>query len=104
MNLHDPGRGEGLPAAQPEHGQAALLITESLLHVLVERSILSVEDVVSALQTAIEVKADLSSSGEPKGPANASLDLIFRILDSIVTDLPDERVGPETPSESGNKC
>ena len=90
MNLHDPRSDEASSARAPDpHGQAALLIAESLIHVLVERSVLSVEDVVSALQTAVEVKTDTAVL-EPQATANASLDLIFRILDSIGIDLPVE--------------
>lgn len=93
MSLDDNPR-RGVVESTPEpNGEAALLIAESLMHVLIERSVLSVEDVVSALQTAVEVRVeDVSEEGKPA--ANASLDLIFRILDSLVVDLPGEPSGP----------
>jgi hypothetical protein len=99
MSLDDLASGDGQHAREPDaHGQAALLIAESILHMLVERSILSVEDAVGALQTAIEVNADIAIDGDGSGQrAEASLELMFRILDSLAADLPGKRAGPARP-------
>jgi hypothetical protein len=77
------------PMAEPDaHGQAALLFAESILHMLVERSILSVEDAVSVVQTATEVKLELATeAGESRERMQASLDLLFRISDSFAADI-----------------
>jgi hypothetical protein len=77
MNLHEAGPDDVPPLSRPNaHGEAALLIVESLLHILIERWILPVEDAVAALQTAIEVKTvNGVEAGEPRERMQASLDL-----------------------------
>jgi hypothetical protein len=95
MSLHEAGPDD-LPSANyaNPHGEAALLIVESLLHTLLERSVLTVEDAVETLQTAVEVKTVTGSeAGEPKERMHASLDLMFRILDSLAADLPVKGTG-----------
>ena len=89
MTLHEDTSG-AVPASEPDaHGQAALLFAESMLHMLVERSLLSVEDAVAVVQTAAEVKLALATeAGESRARMQASLDLLFRISDSFATDLP----------------
>lgn len=89
MTLPQDTTGAMPPVGEPDaHGQAALLFAESILHMLVERSILSVEDAVSVVQTATEVKLALATeAGESKERMQASLDLLFRISDSFATDL-----------------
>jgi hypothetical protein len=97
MSLHDEKSGAVPPLNEPDaHGQAALLFAESLLHTLIERSILSVEDAVSVVQTAAEVKLAMATEArESHERMQASLELLFRISDSFATDLPrtrDERI------------
>ena len=95
MTLHQDKSGAVPPIGEPDaHGQAALLLSESLLHTLVERSILSVADAVSVVQTAAEVKLVLATeAGESEERMQASLDLLFRISDSFATDLASGRPG-----------
>ena len=90
MSLHEDSSGIGRPIPEPDaHGHAALLLTESLLHMLVERSVLTVSDAVAVLQTAAEVKLQLATeTGESSERTQASLDLLFRISDSFAVDLP----------------
>ena len=89
MTLHHDKSGAVPPVGEPDaHGQAALLFTESLLHTLVERSILSVADAVAVVRTAAEVKLALATeAGESKERLQVSLDLLFRISDSFAADL-----------------
>ena len=77
------------PIEEPDaHGQAALLLAESTLHMLVERSVLSVQEAVSVVQTATEVKLVVATeAGESPELMQASLDLLFRISDSFAADL-----------------
>lgn len=80
--------GHALHGSDPSiDGRAALLLAEGLLHVLVERSVITVADAMSAVQTAIEVTTipDVIG-GEAKARASASLEPLFRILDSLGTD------------------
>lgn len=90
MSLHKNPSDAVPPMGEPDaHGQAALLFAESILHILVERSVLTVEDAVAAVQTATEVKLALATeAGESRERMQASLDLLFRIGDSFAYDLP----------------
>ncbi len=56
------------------HGQAALLLVESLMHTLVENSIISREDFIETVEGAAEVEQELvnSNASSPRGP-NGSL-------------------------------
>lgn len=61
-------------------GQAALLVAESLLHMLVERGILSGDDVIELLGWACETKMEIAVQGaERREIAEASI----RYLDAI---------------------
>ncbi len=92
MPLPTPGKGARARPSIEEpdaHGQAALILAESTLHMLVERGVLSVSDAVAVVQTAAEVKVAVASlAGESDGRMQASLDLLLRISDSFATDLP----------------
>ena len=90
MSLHENSPGAGRTLHEPDaHGQAALLLAESTLHMLVERSVISVADAVAVVQTAAEVKVQVAAEiGESKERMQASIDLLFRISDSFATDLP----------------
>lgn len=69
-------------------GNVAHILVESILHVLVERKVLTVEDAVSALQTAAEVKLAMAAeSGEPREQLQKDVDSLFRIMDSFASDL-----------------
>ncbi|MBC9032136.1 hypothetical protein IAG41_07015 [Sphingomonas sp. JC676] len=69
------------------HGQAALLLAESILHALVENSVLSVAEAIAVVETAAEVKVEVATlAGESKDRMQASLDLLTRIGQSFETD------------------
>lgn len=91
--MSHPATGEGANAApsieEPDaHGQAALLLAESTLHMLVEKSVIKVTEAVAVIQTAAEVKAEIATqAGESQERMQASLDLLFRISDSFAVDL-----------------
>ena len=62
------------------HGQAALLLVESLLHTLVERGRLSNADALIAIRAATEVKKDVAAeTGESESRMEASLALLESI-------------------------
>lgn len=68
------------PAEPDAHGQAALLLTESILHALVEAGVLTATQALSAVQTAAEVKADVATeTGESEGRMLQSLGLLTAI-------------------------
>ncbi len=70
------------------HGQAAMLLTESLIFGLIERSVISVADAVDIVEAAAEVKVDIAADiGESPETLDRSLDLMTAISDSLKLDL-----------------
>jgi len=73
------------------HGQAALVLVESLLHGLIEKSILSVAAAVEIVDTAVEVNRDASTElGHPQS-LERSITLLEAISHSLKHDLPKVR-------------
>lgn len=75
-------------SAEPDaHGQAALLLAESILHALVESKTLSNEGALSVIQTTCEVKIEVAErSGESQGRMQESLELLRTISASFAAD------------------
>ena len=74
------------------HGQAALLLAESILHALVEGKILSTPEAVEVLKTAAEVKVEIATAeGESNKRMNESLELLERMRASFQANEPDGR-------------
>lgn len=70
------------------HGQAALLLVESLIHGLIAQQVITVADAVEIVDVAAEVKADLGHDrGEPGDQLHQSLDLLVAISSSLRRDL-----------------
>jgi len=76
--------------AEPDaHGQAALLLTESLIHRLVENRGLTNSEAVDVVHTAAVVKVEVAeAAGESKARMNESLALLARMEDSFRADDP----------------
>lgn len=71
------------------HGEAALLLAESILHCLLENSVLSLADALSVVRTAVEVKLELAlENGVSEQHAQASLTLLNRIAESLRSAVP----------------
>lgn len=69
------------------HGQAALLLAESILHALVESKALTLEAALSVIETTCEVKVEVAEqAGESKGRMEASLALLQAISASFAVD------------------
>lgn len=69
------------------HGQAALLLAESILHALVEAKTLSTDEALSVIQTTCEVKTEVAAqSGESRGRLEESLGLLRAISASFAVD------------------
>lgn len=81
--------GERLHGIEP-HGEAALLLSECLLHGLIDNSILSVSQAVDIVDSAFEVRQELA---DEHGPTSASvrhsLAMLTQIRNSLSRDLPD---------------
>lgn len=87
MTLDKLGDGTRPTAVDNEpdaHGQAALLLSESTLHMLVERKVLTVAEAVGVVDTAADVKVEVAeAAGESNARMQASLDLLERIGSSF---------------------
>ena len=71
------------------HGQAAMLLTESLIHGLIARSVISVADAVEIVDIATEVKEEVAASlGDSPATMQKSLTLLKAISRSLSVDLP----------------
>lgn len=77
------------PQHHPDaHGQAALLIVESLIHALVARSIISTAEAVEVVEIAAEVKIDLAEdAGQSPATLRHSLALLTAISASLKPDV-----------------
>jgi hypothetical protein len=76
------------PKSEPDaHGQASLLLAESLIHMLVERKVLSLDQAVEVIQIAAEVKTEVAAAaGESKARMNESLALLANMSNSFESD------------------
>lgn len=73
------------------HGQAALLLVESLVHGLIARALITVADAVEIVDVAAEVKADVGDDrGETPVQMRKSLDLLDAIGSSLRRDMSPE--------------
>jgi hypothetical protein len=77
--------------AEPDaHGQAALLLTESLIHMLVENRGLTNAQAVDVVHTAAVVKVEVAeAAGESETRMRESLALLQRMENSFQADEPD---------------
>lgn len=76
------------PSDEPDaHGQAALLLAESILHALVETKTFSLEGALSVIETTCEVKIEVAEkAGESAKRMQESLHLLRAISDSFAAD------------------
>lgn len=78
------------PEGSDTHGQAALLLVESLIHGLVARKVIGVAEAVEIVDVAAEVKADTAAElGDPPSNMRRSLAILNSIRTSLAFDLPD---------------
>ncbi len=87
-NDNDVMRADG-PRGPDAHGQAAMLLVESLLHGLIARSVINVEDAVEIVGIAAEIKEEVAAdAGESAETMQKSLALLASIGASLTSDLP----------------
>lgn len=85
---NDPNRARAAARPDPDaHGQASLLLVESLLHGMLEKGLLTVDEAVGIATAACEVKEEIASQAiESQATAQHSLHLIGRITASLKLD------------------
>ena len=85
-----PGDGEDHPLTDG-HGRAALLLVESLIHGLAERSILTVAEAVSIMETALEAQMAITDdAATPTSSMRQASELLSALVESLRIDLPAE--------------
>lgn len=87
--VHDDGR---VPSADPTlapgaHGRAALVLTESLIHVLVDKGVLALTDAVEAVEVAEDVERELTRRMDGTMPAVQRESVLAPIARSLRHDL-----------------
>ncbi|NGP18900.1 hypothetical protein [Devosia aurantiaca] len=83
-----PTSNDNRPSMADAHGRAALLMTESLLHSLIAKSIISVAEAVEVVETVISVEKDaIADVGDSDGTIRKSLALLQKISTSLSHDL-----------------
>ena len=71
------------------HGRAAMLLVESLIHALIARSALTVEDAIEVVEVAADVDMELALELDiAPATLKKSLDLLARINASLRHDVP----------------
>jgi hypothetical protein len=90
-NDNDPSK-RVLTAPSPDpHGHAALLLVESLIHGLLERSMISVADAIEIVETADSVQVEVAEAADGRGARMwRSHALLKAIADSLRIDRQDE--------------
>lgn len=79
------------------HGQAAMLLVESLIHGLIARSVISAADALEIVGVAAEVKVEVAAElGDSPATMQKSLNLLTAISASLTHDIPDD--DPPRPS------
>jgi len=71
-----------MPAPDP-HGQVALMLCETLLHVLVEQRVITRDTAIEAIEGVAELTRETAQSGNRPMPASTSVALIERIRESF---------------------
>jgi hypothetical protein len=70
------------------HGQAAMLLVESLIHGLIERSVLTVNEAVEIVDVASQIKMEVADTlGDSPATMRKSLSLLSAISSSLKLDL-----------------
>jgi hypothetical protein len=83
---------DAAPRPEPDaHGQAAMLLVESLIHGLIARSVISTEEAIEIVDVAAEIKAEVAADlGDSPATMQHSLALLASISQSLKGDAPDE--------------
>lgn len=83
-----PGRLDGAALGSEPHGRAALLLVESLLHGLIAKSSITVEEAIEIAQIAAEVLQDTADDhADGQTILQQSLQLLNSISASLMHDL-----------------
>ena len=76
----DPSQADG----PDPHGQVALLLVESLIHGLIGRRILSVQEAVDVVEVALDAQTAMAEVGRSTAPTT---ELLETLMGSLEIDL-----------------
>ena len=80
--------GPGDPPPADDHGRAALLLVESLIHGLCEKAVLSAAEGIEIAERALDVQAEQAEVADGAGaPMWRSHALLLAITESLRTDV-----------------
>ena len=86
-NDNDTAMRAGTPPMPDAHGHAALLLVESLIHCLVERSTISTGDAIDIVESADSVQVEVAEAADGHGaPMWRSHALLSAIAESLRHD------------------
>jgi hypothetical protein len=71
--------------APDPHGQVALMLCESLLHILVEQHVITREKAIEALDGLAELTREMAQDGTGRMPSSSPIELIERIGQSFAS-------------------
>ena len=80
------------------HGQAALMLCESLMVLLVEEGILRKEQCIEAVEGVVEVKQEIAGTSESVVVSMASISLLRAVAQSVSAASPYKKVKAPEPS------
>lgn len=87
-NQNEAGGFKPIGAEPDAHGQAALMLAESMLHALMEVRTFTPAQALSVVATAQEIKIEFAHlAGESQSRMQASLDLLNKIAGSLEHEL-----------------
>ena len=87
MDSFKPNGSSQLSAtAGHTHGQAALLLVESLMHALLEKGVISREDFIETVEGAAEVEQELVNA-RASSPSDSNGSLLYPLADAFRKEL-----------------
>lgn len=87
--VSDADAGSLVERAPDPHGQAAMLLVESLIHGLIERNVLSVAEAVEIIEVAEAIEIEIiDEQGQASSGATKSTQLLRAMSVSLKPDIP----------------
>lgn len=89
-NDNDKAPVEALFRGPDSHGQAAMLLVESLIHGLIAHSVITLEEAIEIVEVASEVKKEVAADlGDSPATMRKSLSILSSISSSLKQDIQD---------------
>lgn len=93
---NDPATRGPAPVMPDAHGQAALLLVESLIHGLLARSAITTADAIGIVESAASVQVDVAEAAQGhSAPMWRSHALLTAILESLTIDSSPGTTSPD---------